>query len=171
MIYQKNTLIESLLESAVDPETGEVRYTDEELAERIAEAEMEFDEKIVALRNSYKADLLDAECIAAEAGALWKLQQETSKRAAALKNRAERTKRFIAWLLNGETFSKDGVKITQTSRTEIVVDDGFVDWARQYAPGMLNEPTVRKADLNAAVKAGQQFEFVHEDQRKDIRVK
>ena len=171
MIYQKNTMIESILESAVDPETGEVRYTDEELEQRISEAEMEFDDKIVALRNSYKADMLEADCVAAEASALWKLQQETSKRAASLKNRAERTKRFIAWLLDGEAFAKDGVKITQTSRTEIVVDDGFVDWAKQYAPGLLNEPTVRKADLNAAVKAGKRFEFVHEEQRKDIRVK
>ena len=171
MIYQKNDLIENILSSAVDPETGEICYTEDELAAKIAEAEMEFDDKIVALRNSYKADMLDAECVAAEASALYKLQQDASKRAAALKNRAERTKRFIAWLLNGETFSKDGVKITQTSRTEIVVDDGFIDWAKQYAPGFLNEPTVRKADLNAAIKAGHHFEFVHEEQRKDIRVK
>lgn len=171
MIYPLNETIESLLASAVDEETGEMILTEEELAEKIAAAEIEFDEKIKALRNSYMTDMMDSKCVAAEANELWKLQQETSKRAKVIENRAERTKRFIAYLLKGEKFDKDGVKITQTTRKNIVVDDGFVDWAKQYAPGLLNEPTVRKADVNAAVKAGQHFEFVHEEERKDIRIK
>lgn len=171
MIYPKNEQIESLLASAVDEETGEMLISEDELAEKIASIEMEFDEKVKALRNSYLADVLDAKCVEAEASALWKAQQETSKRAKAIQNRAERTKRFIAYLLQGEKFDKDGVRITQTTRTEIVVEDGFVDWARVYAPRLLNEPTVRKADLNSAVKAGQHFDFVHQEERKDIRIK
>ena len=171
MIYQLNDTIEQLLATAVDEETGEMLISEEELAEKIANAEMEFDDKIKALRNSYMTDMMDSKCVMAEASELYKLQQETSKRAKALENRAERTKRFIAWLLNGEKFDKDGVKITQTSRTDIVVDEGFVDWAKQYAPGLLNEPTVRKKDLNEAVRAGKQFKFVHQELRKDIRIK
>ena len=171
MIYPINQTIEQLLTSAVDEETGEMIFTEEELAEKIASAEIEFDEKIKSLRNAYMSDIINAKCVAAEASELWKMQQETSKRAKAIENRAERTKRFLGYLLNGEKYDKDGVKISQTTRTDIVVDDGFVDWAKQYAPGLLNEPTVRKADLNAAVKAGQHFEFVHQEQRKDIRIK
>lgn len=171
MVYPINEMIEKLLSSAVDEETGEVKLTDEELQGKLEQLQMDFDDKIIALRNSYKTDKLEAECIAAEAKALWKLQQETSGRAKAKENRAERTKRFIAWLLQGETFEKDGCKVSYKTTTNNVVEDGFVDWARQHAPGFLNEPTVRKEDLNRAIKAGNVFEFVHQEETKSIVVR
>lgn len=171
MVYPLNEMIEKILASAVDEETGEMLLTEEEIEQMIAEAGVEFDDKIKALRNSYLTDKMNAEIIKAEASALWKLQQEASRRAEALKNSSERKKRFIAYLLKGETFDKDGVKIGYTRRKDIVVEEGFIDWAKTYAPGMLKEPEIRKADLNAAVKAGQHFEFVHEEERKEIKVK
>lgn len=171
MIYPKNEMIETLMESAIDAETGELSYTEEELAEKIAAIEIEFDEKIKALRNSYLSDMLDADCIAAEAGALWKIWQETSKRAAAKKNRAERTKRFIAWLLKGEKFDKDGAKVSYTVRRNTVFDDGFIDWAKANAPEYLKEPEIRKADVTAAIKSGKQLEYVHEEPKTYINIK
>lgn len=170
-IYPKNEMIEALFASAVDEESGEMLLTEEELEEKLAQIDIAFDDKIKALRNSYMSDKLEAECIAAEASALYQLQQETSKRAKAKENRAERTKRFVAWLLQGEKFDKDGVKISYTTRKDTVYEDGFVEWARVNAPGLLNEPTIRKADVTKALKAGSQLEFVHQEERKDIKIK
>ena len=171
MLYPKNEMIERIMEDAVDPETGELSYTEDELAERIAAVEMEFDEKIKALRNSYLDDTLDAECISAEAGALWKLWQEASKRATAKKNRAERTKRFVAWLLKGEKYEKDGVKVSYTKRMNTVIDDGFIEWAKKNAPEYLKEPEVKKADITAALKLGKQIEFARQEPKTYINIK
>lgn len=171
MIYPKDEMIERLLEGAADQETGEMLLTEEELAEQISALEMAFDDKIKALRNSYMSDMMDAKCIEAEASALYEIQQETSKRAKTVKNKAERTKRFIAWLLNGEKFDKDGVKISYITRDNAVIDDGFIDWAKSHAPGFLNEPTVRKTDLASALKAGKQIDFARLEQKKYIQIK
>ncbi len=171
MVYPINQQIEELLNSAVDEETGEVLFTEEELEEKLQSLQMDFDEKIKALRNSYLATRIDAECVAAEASALYKLQQESSKRAKALENRAERTKRFIAWLLQGDSFQKDGVRISYITRQDTVIEDGFLDWAKHNAPGFLNEPTIRRADLNAALKSGQRIEYAHQEPKKYIQIK
>ena len=171
MVYPRNEMLDKLLQAAVDEETGEMLISEEELAEQIAAAEMEFDDKIKALRNSYLADKLDAECVAAEASALWKAQQEVSKRAKAIENRAERTKRFIAYLLKGEKFDKDGVRVGYITRQEPVIDDGFLEWAEHNAPGLLNEPTIRKNDLAKALKAGEHIEFARLEQKKYVQIK
>lgn len=170
MIYPKNEMIEKLFESAIDEESGELTISEEELAEKLNAIEMEFDDKIKALRNSYLDDMMDAKCIQAEASALWKLQQETSKRAKAKENRAERTKRFIAWLLKGEKFDKDGVKISYRKTESTVIDDEFIEWAMKNAPEFLRAE-VKAADVKAAIKSGEVFEFAHIEQKQNIQIK
>ena len=171
MIYPKNEMVEKLLASAVDEETGEMLLTEEELTERLNEIDITFDEKIKALRNSYLSDKVDAECVKAEASALWKLQQEKSKQATAIENRMERTKRFIAWLLQGEKYNKDGVKVSYITRETTVIEDGFIDWAKTYAPAFLNEPTVRKKDVENALKAGTSLGYAHQETKKYVQVR
>lgn len=171
MVYPKNEMVEKLLVEAVDEETGEMLLTEEELAAKMEEIDITFDEKIKALRNSYLSDKVDVECIKAEASALWKLQQEASKRATAIENRMERTKRFLAWLLNGEKYNKDGVKVSYITRETAVTEEGFVDWAKTYAPGFLNEPTIRKKDVEQALKAGSNLGFAHMETKKYIQVR
>ena len=173
MIYPVNQQIESLLESFIDPETGELNpeLTDEAMQEAIEKIQMDFDEKIKSLRNAYLATSLEADCVEAEAKALWQNQQAVSKRAKAVRNRAERTKRFISWLLQGETFTKDGCKITYRKGEDTIIEDGFIEWAKANAPGLLNEPTVRKNDLTAALKAGGKIEFARLEPKKSIQVK
>ena len=171
MIYPKDEMLELLLSSAVDEETGEMLLTEEELAEKIAAVQMDFDEKIKALRNSYMTDTMNAECVFAEASALYRMQQETSKRAKALQNRADRTKRFIAYLLKGERFEKDGVRISYVNRKDTVIEEGFIDWAVHNAPGLLNEPTIKKLALTQALKTGSNIEFAHLEDKKYIQIK
>ena len=170
-LYPLNQMIENLMTNSIDEETGELNLTEEELQAKIAELEIDFDEKIKGLRNSYMTDRLAAATVSGEASALYKLYQETSKRAKALENRADRTKRFIAYLLNGEKYDKDGVKVSYTTRKVAVVDEGFVDWASRFAPEYLNEPTVRKDDLTTALKNNAEIAFAHLDEKKYINIK
>lgn len=171
MIYPKDEMIEHLLSSAVDEESGEILMTEEELAEKIAAVEMEFDAKIKALRNSYMNDQMDAECLSAESSALYKMQQEKSRQARAAANRADRTKRFLAYLLKGQKYDKDGVKVGYINRKETVIDDGFVEWATHNAPGLLNEPTVKKLALTNALKSGGNIEFARLEDKKIVVVR
>ena len=171
MIYPLNNQIEELLISAVDDETGEMTLTEEEISERIKQLELDFDEKIKALRNSYMTAKMNAKIVASEASALYEIQQAASKRAKAIENKAERTKRFIAYLLNGEQYDKDGVRVSYTSRQSVEYDDGFVEWATHNAPGLLNEPTIRKRDVENALKAGNMIPCAHLETKKYINIK
>ena len=63
MIYPLNKQIEELMLSAVDEETGEMMIPEEEIAEQIRQLELDFDEKIKALRNSYMSAKLNANAL------------------------------------------------------------------------------------------------------------
>ena len=173
MIYPIAEQIAALLESVYDPETGELLegVTEEDLQAQIEGLQMDFDEKIKSLRNAYLATKVDAECIAAEASALYQIQQKVSKQAKATENRAERIKRFIAWLLKGEKFQKDGVKISYTTRQNTVFDEGFIEWAMMNAPEYLKTPEIRKTDVAADLKAGKQIEYVRQEPKTYINIK
>ena len=108
MIYPLDQQIENLMYTFVDEETGEMKCSEEEMTAAIAQLEMDFDKKILALRNSYLETELNAKRVAAEAKALRDEAVNVQKRANALTNRAERIKRFVAYLLKGEKFDKDG---------------------------------------------------------------
>lgn len=172
MLYPIDEQITALLESVYDPETGELLegITEEGLQEQIESLQLDFDEKIKSLRNAYMTVSHDAECIAAEASALYKIQQQVSKQAKATENRAERIKRFIAYLLKGEKWQKDGCKVGYTNRDITVLDDGFVEWAAQNAPQYLKmEP--KKSDVTAALKAGEVFDCAHLEKKTYINIK
>ena len=175
MIYPMNQQIEKLLESAYDPETGELleEITEDDLQAQIEALQIDFDEKIKSLRNAYLETSLEAECIAAEASALWKNQQEVSKRAKSRKNKGERYKRFIAWLLQGEKYKKDGCDINYRASEGLVIEDrdALVEWAKQNAPGLLKEPELRDDEVKKAIKSGVQIPFAYIEKRKNIQVK
>ena len=170
MIYPLDQSIEMLMLSFVDQETGEMVSTEEEMNEAIANLEMDFDKKIVALRNSFLETDLNAKRVAAEARAIRDEAAAVQKRANALQNRAERIKRFLAYLLKGEKFEKDGVKISYRKSEVCVLDDGFILWAKNHRPELL-EMKAKQADVKAALKAGDKMQFAHIEERSNIQVK
>lgn len=170
MIYQLNQMMENLLSTLMDKETGEMLCSEEEMNEAIAGCEMEFDEKILALRNSYLETQLSAKRVAAEAQLLRDEAYNVQKRANTLQKRADRIKRFIAWLLNGDKFEKEGAKISYRSTKECVLDDDFVEWAKKNRPEYLNfEP--RKLDVKMALLNGAQIEHAHIETKEAIQIK
>lgn len=165
MIYPISQMIEELMASAVDEDTGEILIPDEELQQKLEELQMSFDDKIVELRN----DVINK---TAEAEALKREKQKLAERQKFAENRAERAKRFLAWLLKGESFQKDTVKISYRKSEEVIVDDSFVEWAAVNAPGLLKiEPEPRKADIKKAIKNGTCFEHAHLEEKRNIQVK
>lgn len=172
MLYPLNEQMEKLMENWVDPETGEILpgITDQDMAEQVEKLQLDFDETIKSIRNSYLATMVSANCIKAEASELFRMQQEVSKRAKTELNKAERKKKLLAWLLHGEKYDKDGVKISYRKSEETVIDDGFVAWAMQNAPELL-KTEAKTADIKAAIKAGQEISFAHIEQKQNIQVK
>lgn len=173
MVYPLNQMIEDLITNEINEETGELCLTDEEIQEKIAALEITFDDKVKALRNSYMTDMWDAAIIKAEAQAMYDIYKEALKRAERAANRAERTKRYLAWLLQGDKFDKDGVKISYTTRQITVIEDEqeIKEWAKVYAPGMLKDPELRKEELNKALRAGNTIPFAHIEAKKYINIR
>lgn len=169
MIYPVDIEVSMLLASFVDAETGELNCTEEEMQEAIKNVEIEFDKKIKELRNAYKDIQMEAKIIEAEAKALREEADEVGKRATSMSNRAERIKRLIAYLLQGEEFKKDGVSIGYRKSTSTEIDDGFIEWAREHAPQYLKEE-VRKKDVLTALKNGEAIEFAHIKESRNIQI-
>ena len=154
----------------MDEETGEVKCSEEEMNEAIKALEMSFEDKILALRNSYLETELAAKKVAAEAKVLRDEAANVQKRANTLQNRADRIKRFVAYLLNGDKFEKDGAKISYRKSEECVIDDEFVVWAKMNRPELL-DMKARKADIKAAIKSGDALRYAHIETKENIQIR
>ena len=170
MLYPLDMQIEMLMSSFVDEDTGELKCTEEEMEKSVADLGMDFDKKILALRNSYLETELAAKKVGAEAKVLRDEAANVQKRANTLQNRADRIKRFVAYLLNGDKFEKDGAKISYRKSEECVIDDEFVVWAKTNRPELL-DMKARKADIKAAIKSGDAVRYAHIEERSNIQIK
>ena len=170
MIYPLDQQIENLMATLVDEETGEMLCTEEEMCEQIAALEMDFDKKILGLRNSFLETELAAKMVSAEAKTLREEAANVQKRANSLQNRADRIKRFIAFLLKGEKFEKDGAKITYRKSEVCVFEDRFAAWAKQNRPELL-DMKIKTGDVKAALKAGDRLSYVTIEERSNIQIK
>ena len=165
-IYPINEQLEMLIASFVDPETGEVTASEEEMQAAIEQAQMDFDDKIVDLRNEYINRMTEAAAFQKE-----KLRLADEQKRA--ERSAERVKRWIAYLLKGEKFQKDYVKIRYIRSEEVNVDDGFVAWAKENFPSLLSQkdPEPNKTEIKKAIKAGLELEHASINQKKNIQIK
>ena len=170
MIYPLDHAMENLMATLIDPETGEMLCSEEEMNEAIVALEMDFDNKIAALRNSFLDTELDAKRAAAEAKVLREEAANIQKRANSLQNRADRIKRFIAYLLQGEKYEKDGVRISYRKSEEVVFEDRFLTWAKQNRPELL-DMKIKKADVKAAIKNGDKLSYAHIEERSNIQIR
>lgn len=166
MIYPISEAIDRLLESAVDEETGELKFPDEELEAKIEELQMSFDEKVDSLCCAAK----NAKAMAAD---IKDEKMRLAKRQKSEENASERAKRFLAYLLKGEKFKSARHNIYYLSSQELVIDDRekLIAWAKINAPGFLNEPTLREADIKQALKNGCDIPFVHIQNNKTVVIR
>ena len=166
MIYPISEAIDRLLDSAVDEETGELKFSDEELEAQIEELQMSFDEKVDSLCCVAKNSKAMAADIKDEKMTLAKRQKREE-------NASERAKRFLAYLLKGEKFKNARHNLYYLTSQQLVVDDEeeLIAWCKINAPGFLNEPTLREADIKQALKNGSNIPFAHLQENKNVVVK
>lgn len=166
MIYPISEAIDRLLASAVDEETGELKYSDEELEAKIEELQMSFDEKVDSLCSVAKNSKAMAADIKNEKMRLQKRQKSEE-------NASERAKRFLAYLLKGDKFKNARHNLYYISSQQLVIDDEeqFIAWAKVNAPGFLNEPTLREADIKQALKNGSNIPFAHLQENRNVVVR
>lgn len=168
MIYPINDQIAAFLSEIVDPDTGEISefYTDEMIAKKLQEIKMEFDDKIVELRNAYKDSMAIAEALKKEKMAL-------GKRQSAEEGNAKRIGKLIGYLLDGKSFKKGTCKIGWRKSEELVLDDHFIEWALNNASEYLRykDPEPKKDDIKSAIKSGVKFSHCYLQPKQNIQVK
>lgn len=143
-LYEINAALEALLDQ-VDPDTGELTC-DLDALEALAGAR---EEKLEGLALSVKNDRAEAEAIYAEIDKL-------SKRARALKNRAESKESFLDRMLNGEKFKTPRVAVGYRTSVAVELSPEFLDWAIKEDKYLRHkEPEPDKTAIKAALKAGE----------------
>ena len=168
MIYRLNDQIDLALSTAYDPETGELLegLTEDELFAEMERMRVDFDTKIDSLTSAYKN-------LVAEANAIKNEKQALADRQKIAENKAERLKRLLAYLLNGEKWKNGRHVISYRKSEELVLDDDFIEWAKDYAPDLLKyrEPEPKKADIRTAIRNGNTFDHAHLESRNNIQIK
>ena len=170
MIYPIAEQLEQLMESFVDPETGELIASEEDMQTAIEQLQLDFDAKIVDLRNEYINRISEAEAIKAERAKLMIRQKRVEES-------AERLKRWLAWLLKGEKVKEGACTISYRASEEVVFDndnsDQFIEWASDHAPELLTykKPEPKTADIKRAIKAGKVIEFAIIKTKKNLIIK
>ena len=166
-IYPLDKQVEDYLESCYDPDTGELLegITEEDMAAHITQLSVDHETLLDSIASGIKNDLAEAEAVKAEKANLARRQSIAEKK-------AERGKRFLAWLTQGEKWQNERHQVSYRKSEVVVIDDKFVEWASVMAPGLLKiEPEPRKADIKAAIKRGTMFEHAHLETRNNIQVK
>lgn len=165
MIYRLDERIQQALDSAYDPETGELLLDEDKLFYQIEGIQADFETLIDSIAS-------DVKNLKAEAADVRDEKQKLAKRQSQLEARAERAKRLLAYLLQGEKFRNGRHNVSYRKSEELVVDDEFIEWAAVNAPSLLKvEPEVRKLDVKNAIKSGTVFEFAHIEQKNNIQVR
>ena len=174
-IYPIAESLERLMESFIDPDTGELTATEEEMQAAIEQMQMDFDEKIIELRNEYINLTAEAEAIKNERAKL-EIRQKRAEDA------ADRLKRWLAYLLKGEKFNLGACKISYRKSEEVVFEkdengkektEQFVLWADKNFPSLLSyqKPKPNKTEIKKALDAGQKVDFAKIQSRQNIQVK
>lgn len=135
--------------------------------------EGEFDEKAESIAIYYKQLLAEAKMLKAEKAAIAKRQSQKEKQAENLK----------AYLLNSmQALGRQKIDMPRAvmslkkNAPSLVVDDeiSFVEWAEEHNLDHLlkyNMPEVKKNDVKALCKKGEEIPFVHMESKQSLSIK
>lgn len=141
-IYEIDAEVQRILDSAVD-ENGEVNP---EALEQLEALQMERERKVENLALAYKNAKSMAAAIKAEEEAL-------AKRRKAEENSAERTRKYLDFVLGGESFKTSRVSVSHKTTQAVETDETFMlGAASEYL--RYKDPEPNKTAIMAALKAG-----------------
>lgn len=160
-IYEIDQEIESLL-GQVDEETGEVLFD----PERLEQLQMDRERKVEHLALAWKNLAAEAKAIKAEEEALAKRRKVTE-------NEAERARKYLEYILGGESFKSARVAIGYRRSEQVEVTPDFVPWAFEHRQSLLRlkEPEADKSAIKAAIRAGEDIPFAEITQKKSMTIK
>lgn len=168
MIYPINEMISNLMESFTNRETGELidGVSEETIEEAIGKLQIDFNEKVDALcgaAKNYKAEAAD---IKVE-------KMNLAKRQSSAEKAAERVRKYLSYLLDGEKFKNGRHNVYYLTTQELVVDseEDLAQWCKMNAPEYLNKPTLRIEDIKRDMKAGKEIPFAHLKNNRSVVVR
>lgn len=144
-LYEIDNAIREVLESAADPETGEL--VDEALLEQYDKLIMDRDQKVENIGLYIKNLEADAAAIKAEA-------KNLTARAKAAENKAEHLRNYMQFCLNGQKFQSPRLSVSFRKSQKVEVDQNRLfeipdDYLRY------KDPEVDKKRVSEALKAGE----------------
>lgn len=157
-LYEINTELAQLIESSIDPETGEIK---EEAFDKLEELQMEWDQKVENIGCFIKNLRADAEALKQEKMNLAKRQQYAE-------NKAERLKKYLDDMLAGQTYSSPRVDIKYRKSTQVKCDDITVVPDKYLK---VKDPELDKVAIKDALKNGEQVEGCHLEETRSIQIK
>jgi hypothetical protein len=160
-IYEIDKEIEALL-NEIDEETGEILFD----PEKLDALQMERDRKVENLALAVKNLTAEAAAIKAEKDALYERQKATERD-------AERAKKYLEFVLNGEKFETARVAVSYRSSSRLEVDEGFIAWAKRKAKSLLTirEPEPNKTAIKEALKKGEKVPHVQMVTAQNMQIK
>lgn len=162
-LYEIDKAIEQLIADSTDPETGEL-VIDEDVFNALCE---EKEQKIENLLLYIKDLNVFVENLKAEKVNIDERIKKTQKKVDGLTE-------FVKTILNGEKFRTTKVQVSYRPSTSVVVNDGFVDWAKIYAPQLLRKKETyepEKEFIKTELNEGSELPFVRLETRVSMKVK
>ena len=149
-IYEIDREIEALL-NEIDEETGEILFD----TDKLESLQMERDRKVENLALAVKNLTAEATAIKAERDALMERQKQTERE-------ADRAKKYLEYVLQGEKFSTPKVAVSYRSSSRLEVDEGFIAWAKRRAKNLLTikEPEPNKTAIKEMLKRNEKVPHV-----------
>ena len=146
-LYEIDNAIREVLESAADPETGEL--VDEELLEQYDKLIMDRDQKVENIGLFIKNLEADAKAIKEES-------KNLAARAKAAENKAEHLRNYLEFCLGGEKFQTPRLSVSFRHAKKVEVDPDMLDAIpEQYL--RFKDPEPDKKAIGDALKAGEEI--------------
>ena len=154
-IYEIDRAIRELIESSIDPETGELVVDPEQFDALQMERETKIENTVLLLKN-----------VRAEITAIKTEEAAMEDRRKAKERFAKRLEGLVRYATAGERFetARASVQFRKTPE-KAEIDEGceaqLIEWARRENSGLLwfKDPELNKTAIKAALKAGDNIPF------------
>lgn len=135
--------------------------------------EGEFDEKAESIAIYYKQLLAEAKMLKAEKAAIAKRQSQKEKQAESLKTYLFKSMQALG---RQKIDMPKAVMTLKKNAPSLVIDDeiSFVEWAEEHNLDHLlkySMPEVKKNDVKALCKKGEEIPFVHMESKQSLSIK
>ena len=158
-LYEIDKSITDLMESSVDPETGEIQ----DITDALDALTMEQGQK----RENIALFIKD---LSAEAAAIRNEEKALADRRRVTENKAERLKNYLMASLAGEKFSTPKVSVSYRNSTAVYIEDE-AEFLREHPEYARIKTEIDRAGIKDALKKGEQLSGAALEERTSMIVR